>query len=64
MTACLQAGRVVEALNEVRAMVEKWPKDTALRNTLGALHGRTGDSARAVQEFQEALRLNPNFAPT
>jgi tetratricopeptide (TPR) repeat protein len=30
---------------------------------LGALYGRSGNPTKALQEFQEALKLNPRFGP-
>jgi tetratricopeptide (TPR) repeat protein len=44
-------------------LIKQRPQDPALHNTLGALYGRSGNPAKALQEFQEALKLNPKFGP-
>ncbi len=41
---------------------EMHPKDAEMRCNLGTLLVRQGAIDRAIEEFQIALKLNPNFA--
>ncbi len=38
------------------------PSSPNTHNNLGDVYGRRGDHVRAAQEFQEAIRLKPNYA--
>jgi Flp pilus assembly protein TadD len=46
----------------MRRAVELAPKDADIRNDLGLALSRLGRIPEAINEFHEALRLNPNDA--
>jgi Flp pilus assembly protein TadD len=50
------------ALDEMRRAEELAPKDAEIRNDLGTALLRLGRIPEAIDEFHEALRLNPNNA--
>jgi tetratricopeptide (TPR) repeat protein len=51
-----------EALPHAIVAVEKAPRDLDARNLLGMLYAEQGQLDRARAEWQEALRIDPNFA--
>ena len=55
------AGMVDEGLTIVRTAIELYPKEANLYDTLGELQLRKGDKAKALESYQKALALNPNF---
>lgn len=59
----MNAGRNPEAQKELEPLVKARPRNPALVNTLGALKGRQGDTRGAREAFEQALRLDPRFAP-
>jgi tetratricopeptide (TPR) repeat protein len=40
-----------------------YPREWTPHNRLGLIYANTGDHERAVQEYQEAIRLEPRFTP-
>jgi tetratricopeptide (TPR) repeat protein len=55
----LQAGRLGEALELLRAASQALPADPEVRLHLGAALARTGDLEAALEEYREAVRLQP-----
>ncbi len=54
--------RLPEALSLARTAVKKLPEDPAVRDTLGWIHYRLGNTYQARSELEESLSLNPNDA--
>ena len=52
-------GRGAEAIPLLERAVSLQPQDGGLHNRLGAALGRAGRMREALEQFQEALRLNP-----
>jgi hypothetical protein len=50
------------AIGVLKPAIEAHPEDTSLWNTLGTILGEQGEAARSLPFFEEALRLDPNFA--
>ena len=49
------------ALPDLQSLVQQDPKDVIARTKLAAAYEKAGDPARAAQEYQEALTLNPSL---
>ena len=60
-SACFGVGENSEAIATYRRMIELSPKDPALRVSEAHIHNAMGDSAAAVDLFQQAYRIQPNF---
>jgi tetratricopeptide (TPR) repeat protein len=61
-TAVRDQGRAAEAIEILRAAVKVAPADPMLWNTLGTVVSEQGDHPTAILFFDEALRLDPDFA--
>jgi tetratricopeptide (TPR) repeat protein len=61
-TAVRDQGRAAEAIEILRAAVKGAPGDPMLWNTLGTVVSEQGDHTTAIVFFDEALRLDPEFA--
>jgi tetratricopeptide (TPR) repeat protein len=61
-TRALAAGRVAEAVDVFRRMVEISPNDPNTRMYLGIGLARAGFPDPAMEQFTEALRIEPNHA--
>lgn len=53
---------LTEALSLAQTAVKKLPNDATVRDTLGWIHYRMGNSYRAYSEIEESLSLNPDYA--
>ncbi len=63
MASCLRdLTRYDEAIDLVKPTLTAHPENTMLWNTLGTIVKAKGDNATAIVFFDEALRLNPDFA--
>jgi Flp pilus assembly protein TadD len=56
------AGRLSQAVERYRELVELAPADADLRNNYGILLARSGDRTGAVAQFEAALRIDPGHA--
>jgi tetratricopeptide (TPR) repeat protein len=56
-------GKVEEAIREFEMIVAKSPQQLSALMILGILHEQRKDYARATIKYEEALRVNPKFAP-
>lgn len=56
-----KVGRTAEAKEIARALARELPQDASLRIELGVILDVSGDSVGAIQEFDEALRLDPSL---
>jgi tetratricopeptide (TPR) repeat protein len=45
----------------IRTAIELYPKEANLYDTLGEFQLRKGDKVKALESYQKALELNPNF---
>jgi tetratricopeptide (TPR) repeat protein len=61
-TAVRDQGRAAEAIEILRTAVKGAPSDPMLWNTLGTVVSEQGDHPTAIVFFDEALRLDPDFA--
>jgi cytochrome c-type biogenesis protein CcmH/NrfG len=59
-TKYLQAGRVDDAIAQLRHAVRLSPRDAAARSNLGTALQARGDLAGALRELEAAARLTPN----
>ncbi|MEO7055575.1 MAG: tetratricopeptide repeat protein [Caldimonas sp.] len=57
------SGHTVEASNLLRQLIQDFPELAEPHNNLAALYAASGDYGRARAELEEALRLNPGYAP-
>jgi len=57
-----RAGRMRDALEWHLNIVDRDPYNLALRNNFGTAYLMTGQPAKAEEEFQRALKLNPGFS--
>jgi tetratricopeptide (TPR) repeat protein len=55
-------GQLQEAVAKMKIASSESPKSAELHDALGSLHGQQRSWPSAVSEFQEAIRLNPQFA--
>lgn len=53
----------VEAILRLKKVVAEQPEDVQARVELGNALDDSGDSAGAVAQYQEAIRINPKYAP-
>ncbi len=60
--ALADLGRYAEAIDVLRAAILDHPHEARLWNTLGVVLNQQGDSPAALTFFDEAVRLEPNFA--
>jgi Flp pilus assembly protein TadD len=60
--ALAKQNRNEAALDEVRRASELAPKDAEIRNNLGLALVRLGRIPEAIDQFHEAVRLDPNNA--
>ena len=56
-------GKVEEAIREFEAILEKSPQQPSVLTILGMLHEQQKNFPRATARYEEALRVNANFAP-
>jgi tetratricopeptide (TPR) repeat protein len=56
-------GRREDAAALLTQLVQDYPELAEPRNNLAALHAAAGEYAKARSELEEAIRLNPTFAP-
>jgi tetratricopeptide (TPR) repeat protein len=59
----VRQGRADEATREFETILSKNPQHVPTLMVLGMLHERKQEFGRAVLRYEEALRLNPRFAP-
>jgi Flp pilus assembly protein TadD len=59
-TKYLQAGRVEEAVAQLRRAVQLAPRDAAARSNLGTALQARGETVGAIRELEAAARLKPN----
>ena len=57
----IQAGRLEEALAELWAGRDLSPEDAWTRRSLGEVLSRLGQKEAAIAEFQEVIRLQPDY---
>lgn len=55
------AGMVDEALALLRTAIELYPKEANLYDSVGEFQLRKGDKVKALESYQKALDVNPNF---
>jgi Flp pilus assembly protein TadD len=60
--AAASAGRLAEAADSYRELAGLEPGNADMRNNFGIVLARTGDLTGAVQQFEAALRANPEHA--
>lgn len=53
-------GRLASAEQALRRALQAWPRDPALRRSLGALHVARGDLAEGIRRFREVLHAAPD----
>jgi tetratricopeptide (TPR) repeat protein len=58
--AAQQAGNFEQAINNYRALLEKYPNIAEIRSNLGAALAGEGRYADAIAEYQRALRIKPD----
>ncbi|HEX6717812.1 MAG TPA: serine hydrolase [Pyrinomonadaceae bacterium] len=56
------AGLVDEALTLLRAAIELYPKEANLYDSVGEFQLRKGDKVKALESYQKALEIDPNFS--
>jgi CubicO group peptidase (beta-lactamase class C family) len=54
-------GMVDEAMLLLRTAIELYPKDANLHDSMGEFLLRKGDKVKALESYQKALELDPNF---
>ena len=54
-------GYNINALQEYQAYLEMRPENYAVRNLLGMVHVKRKEFAKAIKQFEEALRLKPDY---
>jgi CubicO group peptidase (beta-lactamase class C family) len=54
-------GMVDEALILLRTAIDLYPKDANLYDSVGEFQLRKGDKVKALESYQKALEINPNF---
>ena len=55
----IRAGQLPEAIRIFQLNVESFPQSSNTYDSLGEAYRDSGDTARAVANYQESLRLNP-----
>src|SRR5262249_49791089 len=58
-----RGGDLEKGIETLELLTQTYPRDVAARNNLGVQSGVLGRYEKAVEEFQEAVRLDPN-SPT
>ena len=56
------AGMVDEAISLLRTAIDLYPKEANLYDSVGEFLLRKGDKVKALESYQKALEINPNFA--
>ncbi len=54
-------GMVDEGLATLRMAIKNYPQEANLYDSLGELHLRKGEKAKALESYKKALEVNPNF---
>ena len=57
----MNGGNVSQALEEMKKVCKEFPQDALAFRTRGAIEFRVGDTPAAIQSFDEAVRLKPDF---
>jgi tetratricopeptide (TPR) repeat protein len=57
----LQTGRIAEALESARELVEKEPDNKTYRYNYGVILLQTNDFEGAVEQFEKALEIDPDY---
>jgi Tfp pilus assembly protein PilF len=57
----MDQGKMDEAAAEYRAALRSKPGSPEIHSNLGAVLALQGQQQQAMEEFNEALRLDPNF---
>lgn len=60
--AAVQAGRLDEAEKAFLRVLREGGKVAFVYNNLGVVYQMRGDQVRAIEQFREAIRLQPNYA--
>lgn len=60
--AAVHAGRLDEAEKAFQRVLREGGKVAFVYNNLGVVYQMRGDQARAIAQFREAIRLQPNYA--
>ena len=55
-------GELEKAVSSFELLLQTYPRDAYFHDALGFLYRRLGNNERAIEEFREALRLDPNEA--
>jgi Tfp pilus assembly protein PilF len=56
------AGNIIDALDNVQNLISQYPNESLLHNISGVCRQETGELEMAVQSFERALEINPDFA--
>src|SRR2546425_5439033 len=60
--AAEKAGRLDEAEKDFQQVLRRGGKVAFVYNNLGIVYQRRGDHVRAIEQFREAIRLQPDYA--
>ena len=56
------SGKIKEAINEIKSLNERFPNVPLLFNILGACYKSLGQLDAAIQMFQTAVEIKPDYA--
>jgi predicted TPR repeat methyltransferase len=55
-------GQIPDALDVLEVLIKSSPRDALLFNMIGGCYASLGESDRAIQNYEKALALKPNYA--
>ena len=55
-------GKVQEVLNQIDPLIKDNPNDAVLFNIRGACYAKIGEPIMSIQQYDEAIGIDPNYS--